>query len=143
MVRDERFELPLFSAPNGVPYQTRRITDNWCWTQDLNLRGVSPAAYKAAAVDRLANPALILLILVLRRGYDPLSLGYQPSALPLSYRSIVLVDLRGIEPRISACKADVFPLALEAHCLVLPRGIEPLSRDLQSPAMTTSATAAL
>ena len=26
------------------------------WAQDSNLRGISPAAYKTAAVNRLANP---------------------------------------------------------------------------------------
>ena len=54
--------------------------------------------------------------MVLTEGNDPSSLGYQPSALPLSYASIKL--------------------------LVLPSRIELLSEVLQTPAMTTSAKAA-
>jgi hypothetical protein len=29
----------------------------WCWGQDSNLRGITPVAYKATAVGRLATPA--------------------------------------------------------------------------------------
>ena len=36
---------------------------NWCWTQDSNLRGISPPAYKAGAFNHLANPALLYLLI--------------------------------------------------------------------------------
>lgn len=80
-----------------------------------DLAGVSevmdPPTPKADRLEpELAVNAHDVLLLVLPPGNDPRSIGYQPIALPLSYRRM-MVPLRRIELRLRPCRGRALPLS--------------------------------
>lgn len=82
---------------------------------DHDLAGVSevmdPPTPKADRLEpELAVNAHDVLLLVLPPGNDPRSIGYQPIALPLSYRRM-MVPLRRIELRLRPCRGRALPLS--------------------------------